>query len=349
MSHSQLPHRRSGGFTLIELLVVIAIIAILIGLLLPAIQKVREAAARSTCQNNLKQLSLSVHNYHDSVGFLPPVRIAGNDGWGTWMVLILPFIEQQNLHTQWNIQLKYAAQTAVARQTHVKAFYCPSRRGPTTLSTSESFGSADVVTPPNWTPQNVGAQYRFSAGNNPAGSMTDYAANVGDFRGSTNNLAGAWFSLTANGPIIIGTPSIAAPAQGAATNATPIPSFTSTTKLVSISDGTSSTFLIGEKHVPRSGLGRALAGDGPAFDGSWTSFCGRVAGLEDPLAQGPDDVTLSTSGDAFRARKFGSYHSGICQFAFCDGSVRAVRNSLDTTNLRALSGRSDDQVITGLN
>ncbi len=156
------PLRGRHGFTLIELLVVMSVISVLIGLLLPAVQQARESASRISCANNLKQIALAFHHYHLDYAMLPPTRVS--DQGATWAVLILPYLEQNNLYKQWDLSRTYYQQTDLARLTTVPIYFCPSRRS---ASTSPPSLSGDV-------PSNGPA----SAPHVP-GALADYAVSVG--------------------------------------------------------------------------------------------------------------------------------------------------------------------------
>jgi prepilin-type N-terminal cleavage/methylation domain-containing protein len=157
------PVHRRAGFTIVELLVVTAAIALLMGLLLPAIQQVREAANRASCENNLHQIGIAMHLYNNDKGYLPPRCVLENGA--TWAVLIFPYMEQDPLFGHWDLSQSYYDQSDVARKSFLKNYFCPSRRS------AEGSGSS------------ISGDEQMLSGNNYGplvpGALGDYAACLG--------------------------------------------------------------------------------------------------------------------------------------------------------------------------
>lgn len=140
--------RDSNAFTLVELLVVIAIIGILVGVTLPAVQQVREAARKTDCLNNLRQLGLATHAFHDSQGAFPPSRLSGlpganqlDEGPESWFVRVLPYVEQTSLFELWDLSIPYEQQVSQAISTPIDLFLCSSRHTVSDATASDTIVS----------------------------------------------------------------------------------------------------------------------------------------------------------------------------------------------------------------
>ena len=305
--------RMRRGFTLVELLVVIAIIGILIALLLPAVQAAREAARRTQCQNNLKQLALAVHNFHDTYKWYPHSR---RDTRETWAVMVMPYIEQGTFTDLWDFTTakNYYTQLDSVRLKSFDAFICPTRRRPPQHSTA---GDVHQSNPSGPHVPGACADYAGSIGTpsnfggTPAGTLGDYGPNHSSVKANPAQESNGIFRLCLD------------------SNA-----YTPKFRLASIDvlDGLSNTIMLGEKHIPNERYG--VAPDNSIYNGDHGSAF-KKAGTGAPLAKGPKG-----SG------QFGSYHPGLCQFALCDGSVRGISVAIDLKNLDRLASRKDGEVIT---
>jgi prepilin-type N-terminal cleavage/methylation domain-containing protein/prepilin-type processing-associated H-X9-DG protein len=309
---STTPRRR--GFTLLELLVVIAIIAILIGLLLPAVQKVREAANRLACSNNLKELGLGMHHYHDATGALPPAFV-NNGPWAPppysfthgWAPFILPYIEQQALHDlyHWEVPLYHSLNQGLMTQ-HVRVFQCPStpeRNRYTQVGPFQVHGT------------------RAACG--------DYAATLGVRDG---------LIPTGTDPrgVLTHTPTTA---PGLAPSSTP------TTRLTDITDGQSNTTLLTED-AGRPRLWRArLPGAADVLEGGpWNHYKGGIVlngSTPDGMARpGPCALNCNNDGEVY------AFHPSGANAVFADGSVRFLRAGTDLRVLAGLITRAGGEVVS---
>ncbi len=329
---------RSRGFTLIELLVVIAIIAVLIGLLLPAVQKVREAAARMSCQNNMKQIALSAHNYESTNSYLPPGQLGADISVGSTggvfdascfssLTLLLPYMEQDNIYRQlvtsksltvkgtpwWTVNPDWSLAF-----TKIKTFRCPSDNIDSATATLN--GPCILLQPDTSTAYGTNAITigYFTGGNAYDLGVTNYTGVAGALG---NNV----------------TTSDAASGPGANLQQY-VGYFTNRSKnKVNCADGSSNTLFFGEM------LGQEVAGSTFTYKASWmgvgslgTKF-GLAFGGQNPGQTGPQNANLAG------INYFGSRHTGVVNFSFGDGSVRPVRPS--STGVRNPTSPGSDWYI----
>ena len=291
-----------GGFTLVELLVVIAIIGILIALLLPAVQAAREAARRAQCQNNLKQIALALHNYHQAVGSFPPGKITegrccDRPSMITWTISILPYLEQQALYDRYD-QTKFNEDPAnqFVREAMVPVYMCPSEEGVRDLDYPESGPGYKLL-------------YRRGSYRGVEG-------------GSDGILRWDAHQFSDTPPMHLrGVLHVVADRARPGWDPTEVPWPLTTVRLDDIRDGTSNTLMVGEGATRTNPRRRTF------WAYAYTSYNISATAAQSRLLIGDYERCREIGGPgggSICKRAWGSYHPGIVQFVLCDGSVRPI-------------------------
>lgn len=323
------PSQTRAGFTLIELLVVIAIIAVLIALLLPAVQQAREAARRTQCKNNLKQLGLSLQNFHDNLKHFPAG--AQNDvlkrgesvppatGYirGTsWIVFILPYMDQAALYKRYDFTQAYnsVANGAFGASVILPAIYCPSGPQPrqyldpnTNLTTNPSTHYYGVMGPNLGANPSVvtlnGKTYSHVVGNPTANDAYSTTGLLGQYRDNPGSVTTGFY-----------------------------------TSFAMIRDGSSNTFIVAE-------LAKTLPTGVPNQYRSWIRGNNGGSGTTKNVRY-PINSTFYNGSNNFNDISFGADHVGGCHFAMADGTVRFINQSIDLSLYQSLASRQSGEPVT---
>jgi prepilin-type N-terminal cleavage/methylation domain-containing protein/prepilin-type processing-associated H-X9-DG protein len=317
--------RQPSGFTLIELLVVIAIIGILIALLLPAVQKVRETANNTVCKNNLKQMGLALLNYHSTNRVFPPGADAPRPEWGsvggaTWAIYILPYIEQDSLAKLYHFELSNTApEQKTVRETLVKTYICP----------SDHTGDFGLEVPDS------------GYGGRPAYRPSSYRGVEGKTLNRNSNDQNKWFDSQLSGESD-GPKEFRGILHVVGINGLTVE------RLADIKDGASNTLMVGEystkTHETRDTF----------WAYSWNQYTMSSA-MPQPrtlindynacLALSGKQVPFD-SGDNACKRAFASFHTnGALNFAFCDGSVHTIATNIDLNTFTALATIAGSETV----